>query len=1571
MTTSDDLNKRKAGLSEAKRALLLKRLQGKRANEPTGGITRQPQDGPLTLSYTQQRVWFLQQLFPNNRAYNMSEAWRLLGTLDTAAMQHALQEVVRRHASLRTHFVAPDNLPMQQVATEVSLSLNMTDISHLSPAEREETLLQMVLAEGNHAFDLSRAPLLRASLIRLDSDDHVLQLVLHHIITDEWSNDIIWRELAASYTAALAESTDEVFPQDTIQYSDYARWQRNQVESGALDQQMRYWQDQLSGALQLLQLPADRPRAAQQSLRGGIVRHTLPAELLQGLKTISQEAGTTLYPTLLAAFQTLLYRYSGQEDVLVGTPIANRQRAETADVIGMFINTAVMRANVSADMTFRQLLDQVQQTVIDALANQDLPFDLLVQALHPERDLSYNPLFQTMFVFRSDNVERTLTGLNFEPIKVDRGVSKFDLTLFAGEEDGRLMSALEFSADLFDRATAARMLDHWQVLLESIVADPETPVGLLPLLSGNERELVLNTWNNTDAPLPETRCLHELISAQAVHTPEAAAVISGEERLAYRELEDRANQLAHTLTRHGITPGTPVGLFSERAADMVVGILGILKASGAYVPLEPAYPAERIAFSLADTGAPVIVAQAHLVDDLPPTNAAVVIIDDAADITDEPEGAPETAVSLNDLAYIIYTSGSTGTPKGVMVTHGNLLASTMARKETYEKPVGRYLLLSSFAFDSSVAGIFWTLASGGTLVLPAPDDEKDVQKLARLIASEQVTHTLALPTLYRLLLTYAPPGSLDSLQLVIVAGEACPDDMGEKHYAMLPESALYNEYGPTEATVWCSVYRLPKDSDGGSVPIGHPISNSQLYILDNRLQPVPIGVPGELYVGGAGVTPGYWQKPDLTAQRFPTVDLLAQKKSGRVYRTGDLARWRADGQIEFLGRVDDQVKLRGFRIELGEIEALLLRHPDVTEAVVTVWEQPGATVNADKRLVAYVTGEQVDDGAKLRAYLSRLLPEYMVPRQVIYLPAMPHTPNGKINRSRLPQPNFERDGQRPYIAPRSAAEETLARIWRDILRLPQVSVEDKFFELGGDSIMSIQVIARARQEGLVLTPRQLFQEQTIARLADAAAEVEQIPAAPTETTGIVPLTSIQQWFFTQQLSNPAHWNQAAWFETDADLNLEALQQALGKLVELHPMLRARFRQADSHWQQEVVDRAPPTKIEQFALSGLAPAAQETALLSNANELHAGLNLTDGPLLRAAWFDLGPDRQPRLLLTIHHLVVDAVSWGILVPDLLAAYTQIAAGKPAVLPPASTSYAQWAETQARLARSEAMQREAAYWREIDQQAIPLPRDGLGHDYNTEGKADLVEVSLDSARTEQLLREVHGAYHTRIDDLLLAALMRAAGVWRGKRTLLLTVERHGREEIDPRLDISRTVGWFTSLFPLTLTLPDEGDEGATIRAVKEQLRAIPQNGVGYGMLRYLGDDEIRQQLAAQPQPEILFNYLGVARHDERESVPIQPIAANIGQLYGPQNERVHLIDVNARVTAGRLTARWQFAPAYFQKSTIETVAGTFTEELAKIIDHCMEIEQGQHTPSDFPLANLQQDDLDSLSDLLADLE
>jgi amino acid adenylation domain-containing protein len=745
---------------------------------------------------------------------------------------------------------------------------------------------------------------------------------MHHIISDEWSLDVFWRDFAAGYAAA--GSTPDL-PALPLQYSDFAWWQRQQMALGAFEAQLNYWQRQLDGDLPLLQLPTDYPRPRAKGYGGGFVSRTLPAALAGQIGAISRQAGVTLFSTLLAAYQTLLFRYTQQADILVGTPITNRNQAQTEAVIGFFLNTVVMRADFSQPKSFTALLAEVRQQTLSALANQHVPFDRVVEALKPKRDPSYTPMFQVMFVFQEGSAPTpTLSGLSVEPMLVDAGISKFDLTLFARNLARELQLSVEYDSALFERTTAERFLAHFEVLLGSIAAAPDTPISQLNILPPHERKLLLSEWTHTDAPFPAHQRIHDLIAA---HPPDSLAVISGDQMLTYGELNRRANQLAHLLLARSLSVGTPVGLCVERSLEMVIGILGILKAGGAYVPIDPAYPEDRIRHILEDAGIAILLTQNHLLSTLP-SHMDAICVDDRSALDPLPHTSPEVMVTPEHLAYMIYTSGSTGRPKGVRVTHRNLVHSTTARFTAYPEPVSRFLLLSSFAFDSSIAGIFWALCQGGALCLPPQNAERDVAQLARIIQRDRVTHTLMLPSLYQVLLDFASPTQLQSLKAVIVAGEACPLTLPEQHYRYLPNASLYNEYGPTEGTVWSTLWRIPPQPR--RILIGKAIPNVKTYILDAWMQPVPVGVVGELYIGGAGVSEGYHHRPDLNAERF----LVNPFGAGRLYRTGDLARYTDDGNVEFLGRIDNQVKVNGYRIELGEIEAALMQYSGVKEAVV-------------------------------------------------------------------------------------------------------------------------------------------------------------------------------------------------------------------------------------------------------------------------------------------------------------------------------------------------------------------------------------------------------------------------------------------------------------------------------------------------------------------------------------------------------------------------------------------------------------------------------------------------------------
>lgn len=1072
---------------EALLALLLEEEGYHHQQSPT--IPRRRPSNQVSLSFAQQRLWFLDQLDPGQPTYNICLAFRLHGPLDHLALTHSLTEIVRRHEILRTTFQLTDDQQPAQIITPPppeSLPLPVIEWQHRSPDERQSRLADFLAEEAHRPFDLATGPLWRPQLIRLAEEEHVFLLTIHHIIYDEWSDEILFRELSALYTAFIAGQPSPLAPLP-IQYADYAVWQRDWLTGDRLSDQLAYWRQKLADAPALLELPTDRPRPASQTFRGAHYHFQVPASRLTSLKQLAHQENATLFMTLLAAFNLLLYRYTQQTDIVVGSPIANRTRPEIEPLIGFFVNTLVLRSDLSAEPTFRHLLAQMRQTTLEAYDHQETPFDRLVDHLGLDRTLSYQPLFQVMFSLENSRLDSlTLPGLTVEWLDVDIRTTKFDLTLMMVETETGLKGTFEYNTDLFDQPTIERLVSHWQTLLQGLIANPEAPIWQVPLLPPDERQQLLHTWNATQTDYPANQSVVDLFTAQVTANPDALAVIlsaigaprAEEVCLTYRELNDRANHLAHHLQRLGVGRETLVAICVERSMEMVVGLWAILKAGGAYLPLDPTYPAERLSFMLTDSQAPILLTQSHLRPRLPPYHGPIIDLDHLEDIPDNPP-APPSRNQPADLAYVIYTSGSTGQPKGVMISHQNLLHSTQARL-AYYRPAKRFLLLSSVAFDSSVAGIFGTLAQGGTLVLPAPSVEQDHHHLLHIIAQHQISHLLSLPSLYTLLLTQAEGQQLTSLETVIVAGEVCLPEIVSHHFQRLPSAQLFNEYGPTEGTVWSTVYECPPHPPH-SVPIGRPIANVQTYILDHHRQPVPPGVAGELYIGGRGIARGYLNRPELTRQKF--IPSPFEMTTSQLYQTGDLARYRPDGNIEFLGRLDHQVKIRGFRIELGEIEAQLSHHPAIQEVVVLAREdRPGHNY-----LAAYLVAQTSPRpaGSDLRHYLQTSLPDYMIPAHFIWLDAFPRTPNGKVDRPALPDPAINRATlATTYVAPRNEIEQTLIKIWAAMLPVSQIGVEDDFFELGGDSLQVAQVVFQIRQQFQVdLTLRAFLASPTIAHLA--------------------------------------------------------------------------------------------------------------------------------------------------------------------------------------------------------------------------------------------------------------------------------------------------------------------------------------------------------------------------------------------------------------------------------------------------------------------------------------------------------
>ena len=1075
---------RLARLSPDKRKVFDQLLGDARGSAPIPVRRRSPGADRTTLSFAQQRLWFVEQLVPGTTMYNIPSVLRLRAPIDAAALERSINEIVRRHEALRTTFQAIDGLPFQIVAAEATVPLALDDLRGLPAAEREAAAAQLAGDEVQRPFDLATGPLLRARLVQLGSADFVFVLAMHHIVTDGWSMTLLVRELSTLYTA-FAQGRPSPLPELTIQYPDYAVWQRTQLTGDTLQGLLDYWSAQLKD-LPVLALPTDHPRPPIQAFRGASQPLTLPAPLTTQLRALGQHEGATLFMTLLAGFAALLHRYTDQDDLPIGAPIAGRTRPETEPLIGFFVNTLVLRTNTHGNPSFRELIQRTRATALDAYAHQDLPFETLVEHLQPHRDLSRNPLFQVMLQLQSSAPgEGAGPELEQPQFEINRGTAIFDLALSFWDDSRRLAGAIEYSADLFDADTITRLAGHLTTLLSAAAAHPDQPISTLPLLTPDEHH-TLQAWAQTSAPYPRNTCIHHLIEHHAATQPHATALVYADQHLTYHQLNTHANHLAHRLQTHGITRDTLVAVCLPRSLTLPIALLAILKAGGAYLPLDPTYPPQRLAFMLKDADAQLILTQESLASVLPADGARTIHLDPDPEEPDDASAAtaadPEVDVDASALAYVIYTSGSTGRPKGALIEHRGLCNVAAAQQRTFGVgPGSRVLQFSSLSFDALAFEFLMALCSGGALYLAPQEDLVPGPAFARLLRK----HAVTIVTLPPSALAALEEDDFPALEVITVAGEACPAQLVDR---WAPGRRFFNLYGPTEASIWTTVAECV---DGGQAPpIGRPIANTRVHILDRHQQPVPIGIPGELCIAGDGLARGYLNRPELTHQRFIT-DPFATTPGQRLYRTGDLARHRPDGTLEFLGRRDQQIKIRGYRIELGEIAATLEQHPAITTAAVTATPQPHTP--GDQRLTAYVTPTNTTTPTELQRHLRHTLPDHMIPSDIVYLDTLPLTPNGKIDRDALPAPDpARRTLAGEYVAPRTPIETELARLWSDVLGVERVGVHDDFFtQLGGHSLRATQVLSRLRATfGFELPLQRFFQAPTVAELAETIVQHE-------------------------------------------------------------------------------------------------------------------------------------------------------------------------------------------------------------------------------------------------------------------------------------------------------------------------------------------------------------------------------------------------------------------------------------------------------------------------------------------------
>jgi amino acid adenylation domain-containing protein/non-ribosomal peptide synthase protein (TIGR01720 family) len=1527
--------------------------------------------GYLPASFAQERVYFIQELAPESTAYQAQVTLRFTGKLNVGALEQCLSEIVRRHEIFRTTFPAVDGRLFQVIHPASPLRLTVVDLQTFPESEQEAEIKRLFDAEVQKPFYLNQLPLVRWLLLRLSDQDHLLIHIEHHMVHDGWSfNNVFLNEFLELYQAFCLGNPSPL-PELTFQFGDYAHWQREWVKSQEAQAQLAYWQQQLSGSPPLLELPYDRPRPAEQTYNGAQVRLELPITLCESLRVLSRQEGITLFMTTLAAFLVIVRRYTGQDDLCVGTAVANRRMRETEQLIGMIVNNLVLRTDLSGNPTFRELLGRVRKVSLEAFANEDLPFDKVVEVIKPIRNLSYNPLFQVMFSFHdSPRPDLTLPGLNITTnVALSNKSTKFDLDVVLiphsqlnGKDKG-ITLIWEYNADLFDAATIQQMVDQYQVLLKGIVDNPEQRVSELPILNQPQQELLME-WNQTHREYTQKNCIHKLFESQVELTPDAVAVEQDGQKLTYRQLSDRANQLAHYLQSLGVKPETLVGICIERSLDMIIGLLGVIKAGGAYVPIDPSYPQERIAEILADTQLGILLTQDKFPNQrLDYTGKTICLDTDWSIISQHSTANPHSDVKLHHLSYIIYTSGSTGKPKGVMIEHRSLMNFVITAIDKYGiNTSDRILQFASVCFDTSIEEIFPCLSVGATLVLRTEEMLHSSDEFWRYCQKWQLT-VLDLPTAYwhQLVAELNPEDAPipEGLRTVIIGGEEVQLEKVQHWHNCVadlsPAPQLFNSYGPTEATVVTTLELL---TPVAPVSIGRPISNAQVYILDQYLQPVPIGVPGEMHIGGAGLARGYWQRPELTNAKF-IPNPFEELGNSKLYKTGDLARFRANGSLEYLGRVDNQVKIRGFRIELGEIETVLRQHPQVLQSVAIAHED----VPGQKRLVAYIVPQhQQPTIDELRHFLKEKLPNYMIPAAFMLLKTLPITANGKVDYRALPTPDFSHHVEDKFIAPRTVIEEKLVGIWSEVLRIGKVGIHDNFFELGGDSILSIQLISKANQAGIQIAAKQLFKYQTIAELAAVAGITRQINAEQGLVTGAVRLTPIQNWFFEQKLPRPNYFNQSTLLEVPSDLQPELLQSVLQQLLGHHDALRLRFVQEGGHWQQINTATRESVPLRIFDLSHLSPQEQQTAIKATDAELQASLDLSTGVIAQVALFQLGNDKPSYLLFIIHHLAVDAVSWRILLEDLATAYQQISRNEVIKLPPKTTSWQYWSDRLTEYAQIAAV-KELDYWlNQSSIQVTALPVDyPSDQENNTVASTASVSLALNEEQTRALLQDVPSAYNTQINDVLLTALVQSFAQWTGESSLLIDLEGHGREDLFEDVDLSRTVGWFTTLFPVRLQLQEIDHPGNALKFVKEQLRQIPNRGIGYGVLQYLQENStIREKLQSLPSAQISFNYLGQFDQVLKASES-WGLAKEFKAEQSLLNQRSHLLGISGFIRGGKLEMTWTYSEKIHKQDTIEKLAVGFIEALKNLINHCQLTESQSYTPADFSAAKLNQQQLD----------
>ncbi|MDC2943372.1 non-ribosomal peptide synthetase [Bacillus thuringiensis] len=1475
---------------------------------------------------------YTRSLITDANLFNIPCVFQIDGSLDAGALIDAMQKLVNRHESLRTAFIKEDGVIKQKVHTNVSLPV---DYDVYKESEIEE-----IICASPHSFSLDKPPLMQARLIKIQSlQKHVLLLDFHHIIFDGMSLQVFMEELALIYQG-------RTLPQLELGYKDYAVWENRQLEADRFSAHRDFWRDILVDHTEQLNLPADFPRPDVQSFDGKTFEFELNINLLNKLKDYSMKHGLTLYMSLLSVYFVLLSKYTGQDDLIVGTPISGRIHSNIERITGLFVNTLPIRKVVGRTVSFAQFCQEVKRDMLGMLNHQQYPIDELAKQLKLNRDPSRNPIYQTVFALQDVKESYELSeGVKMSIVDTDYNTSKVDLTLEAAVLNDCLGCRFEYSTSLFRKETIEQMAKHFEHLIETMVADPHQIISEIGLLSQEEQELLAG-MNDTFVPIPSYQSISAQFEKQAEMRPEETAAVFRGSSISYGELNSRANQLAHALIQQGVGTDMLVGIMVRPSFDLLIGMLGILKAGGAYVPIDPQYPDSRIEYMLKDSAVPLLLTQSVLKERTDSYSGKVIYLDEGME--GERTTNPPSVAEGHHLAYMIYTSGSTGEPKGVLIEQHSVLNLWQWFERTYHVAPGDAILhMTNSAFDVSVEETLIPLMSGAVVVIAEKQVVFQKEMLIDFLNEHKVRIAQFVPATLRALLA-GQTKKAKNLEVVICGGEKLDPQLANQITSQ--GYHLYNHYGPTEATVDTLVWSCPPNR--GVIKLGAPIDNTKVYVLDEEGNPVPSGIPGELYIGGAGIARGYLNRPDQTDCAF-VPDPFEQ--NGRLYKTGDLVKWHSDQTIEYLGRLDKQVKIRGMRIEPGEITAKLLELDEIENGYVMAHHDEEGQVN----LCAYIVWKKESEPQKIRRKLAQALPEYMIPVHFMTIDELPLTPNGKVSEQLLPIPEKETETVEAYVPPCTEIEKLLTDIWQEVLGIERVSIKGSFFDYGGDSIKAIQISSQLRKYRLKLETKYLFTHATIQEVAIYIEPLKK-QIDQRQISGEILLSPIQNWFFSKNFVNPHHYNQAETLYKAEGFDPEAVELALDKLIEHHDVLRAVFVKNPQQMVQ-INRKAYTADFYTLEVMNLRNKNNWRELAENhIDSIQGELDIENGPLIKASIFQT--NKGGHLVIVIHHLIIDGVSWGILLEDLETAYEQAVSGEKIKLPEKTNSYKEWTTELWNYAKEEVVN-EKAYWEDVENRLVVPSSLAVRQSINQKRwySKQLVR-QLNKEKTDLLLKQAHRAYNTEINEILLAAFALAMKEQFGIEELPLDLEGHGRETFSEDVDVSRTIGWFTSVFPVVLEAGREEKLGTAIKSVKDQLRRIPQKGMGYGLLYCKELHTIEER----PSPPVSFNYLGQFELHENEGQSL-----HLGNSNSLENERTHMLDLNLAVINGVLEINLEYHEREFDRNEIEQLLNVYTETLEKMVDHCIDKEDdGEKTLSDFDDQRLTDEELDHIYELLEDM-